>query len=64
MKRLGLFTGTVYPDDCDLSKVTECCLQLSEKQADDKAFIEQERIKNLAKCIGCMGCPTAQRSKV
>ena len=62
MKRLGLFTGKVYNDNCDLSIVKECCLLISDKQASDDAFIQREHAKYSKKCARCMGCPEAKKS--
>lgn len=60
MKRLGLFTGKIYEDGYDAALIEECCLCLSDKQAEDAAFVEQMRTKSSEKCARCMGCPASQ----
>jgi len=57
MKRLGKFTGHIYSDN---DEIYECCLIITEDQANNKEFIEQENLKNLIICGGCFGCPAAE----
>jgi len=35
-------------------------LIITEDQANNKEFIEQENLKNLIICGGCFGCPAAE----
>lgn len=59
MKRLGMFTGTIYPDDYDFSQCPECCTMISDGQAEDKNFIARHHAKDLLSCLYCRGCPAA-----
>lgn len=59
MKRLGKFTGTIYPDDYDFSQCLECCTLISDAEAEDISFIEEHRSKDIAHCMVCLGCPAA-----
>ncbi len=60
MKRLGLCTGKIYEDGYDETLIEECCLLLSDKQANDTAYIEMMRKQNAPRCARCMGCPASQ----
>lgn len=59
MARLGKFTGTVYSDDYDFSRCPECCLCLTDEQANDPEFLKEQRNKSLLQCVTCFGCPAA-----
>lgn len=63
MKRLGKFTGTIYNEDYDFSKCPECCIILTDSQANDSAFIEAKKLSNRSTCTFCMACPAAMESK-
>lgn len=58
-KRLGLYSGRIYSESDDYSE--ECCKVLTEEQAVDEAWLEDQRLINSFKCMGCGGCPMAQR---
>ena len=64
MTRLGKFTGTVYPDGYNTSKIQECCTQIPDDKAGDDQFIDDHHIKDLMDCMRCMGCPAAMQSRV
>ena len=57
MKRLGLYSGHVYGDKEDYSG--ECCKILTEEQANDEKWLEDQRLVNTFKCALCGGCPVA-----
>lgn len=63
MIRLGKFTGTIYNEDYDFSKCPECCVCVSDNQANNKALIAERHEKDLLDCIQCMGCPAASGMK-
>lgn len=64
MKRLGKFTGIIYDENYDFSQCPECCLCITDEQANDEKFVNDYRVKSLVTCIGCMGCPAAERRRV
>ena len=64
MKKLGKFTKTIYGEDYDFSQCPECCVMLTDEQANDETFIDQHHLEDLKDCIKCFGCPAAQKSKV
>ena len=61
MKRLGKLTGTIYDD---LSQCHECCTCITDEQANDEEFIEQQHLKDLRDCVACFGCPAALTFRV
>jgi len=64
MKRLGKFTGTIYDENYDFSNCPECCTMITDEQEKDENFIKEKHTKDLLTCIGCNGCPAAQKSIV
>lgn len=60
MKKLGKFTGKVYDDDYDFSKCPECCVCISDEEANDEDCIVQRHANDLLDCLSCRGCPAAQ----
>lgn len=63
MKRLGKFTGQVYDENYDFSKCPECCVCISDEQAEDEQFIQNQHMKDLIDCLGCLGgCPASSRN--
>lgn len=60
MKGLGMFSGTIYPDDETRLNAQECCHVITDEQADDKAWIANQHIADIQDCIRCMGCPKSQ----
>lgn len=62
MPRVGKFTGKVYADDYDFSHCPECCTVVSEKEIDNKEFIQSLRQRNILDCLPCHGCPEAHMS--
>lgn len=59
--RLGKFTGTLYQDDYDFESCPECCVCLSDDQANNEDFLSERHAKDILDCISCMGCPAARR---
>lgn len=55
MKRLGLYSGRIYDSGDDYSE--ECCKVLTEEQANDEKWLDDQRLINSFKCMGCYGCP-------
>ena len=55
MPRLGHFTGQIYNDDTDFSKVGECCRILTRDEENNPEILEKIRIKNKVNCILCAG---------
>lgn len=64
MKRLGKLTGTIYDNNYDFSQCPECCTCITDEQANDEEFIEQQHQKDLQDCITCFGCPAALTYRV
>ena len=64
MKRLGKFTGTIYPDNYDKHKIWECCTQIPDDKANDEDFINEHHVRDLMDCMRCFGCPMAMQSHV
>lgn len=58
MKRLGCYTGTVYPNDVDTSTIGECCVCIPPEHEDNQEWIQKETLRNKIRCGGCPGgCP-------
>lgn len=60
MKRLGKFTGRVYEEN-EVDNMEECGVCISDEQANDKDWISNHRLKDLADCVKCFGCPMSRR---
>lgn len=60
MRRLGKFTGKVYDENYDFSNCPECCVLITEAQANDEQFVSEHHLTDLMDCISCRGCPAAQ----
>ena len=54
-KRLGLYSGRIYEAEDDYSN--ECCKVLTDEQSTDEAWLNDQRLINSYKCMGCYGCP-------
>jgi len=54
MKRLGKYTGTIYSEDYDFRNCPECCLVISEEEANDENFINERKAKNRLNCVMCV----------
>ena len=61
MKRLGKFSGKIYDESYDIDLIEECCLLISDEQAENEEFIRSQRVKNLLICAQCYGCPRSNR---
>ena len=59
MKRIGRFTNTVYNEDYDTSKITECCTLVEDKDVEEQTCLATN-MKRKLECLQCMGCPTAK----
>lgn len=58
MKRIGKLSGKIYPDDYDFSKCPECCICISDDEANKFVSDPDYYIKGLkVDCEGCRGCP-------
>lgn len=55
MKRIGFFTGKIYDENHDVSKIGECCLMFSE----DSCSIDHKELKK--RCDGCHCCPESRK---
>lgn len=60
MKRLGRYTKKIYDEGADLSRIRECCILLTDEQAQDEKYVNDHHVKDLMDCIRCLGCPAAQ----
>lgn len=63
MKRLGKYTGKIYSDE-EKSEIRECCLCISDEQAENEEFVKQRHFDDLRTCVLCGGCPEAGVGKV
>lgn len=61
MRRLGLYSGRVYDDNEDY--YDECCLGLTDEQANDEDWLDDQRLINRYKCLGCYGCPMSVKKE-
>lgn len=55
MKRLGLYSGIIYDEYDDYSG--ECCKVITDEQASDGKWLNDQRKVNTFKCMACHGCP-------
>lgn len=62
MKRVGFYTGRVYPDDVDAATIGECCTFIPKEDEGDEEKIQLLRFRGLVKCAQCPGgCPESQK---
>ena len=64
MKGLGMFSGMIYPDDESRMNAKECCHVITDEQAEDRVWIENQHMTDIYDCIRCMACPRSQGSNV
>jgi hypothetical protein len=57
-KRLGLYSGRIYVEGDDYS--LECCKVITEEQATDEKWLNDQRLVNSFKCMSCGGCPLSR----
>lgn len=65
MKRVGIFSGTVYSqEDYDNDRIKECCICVSPSASDQEAAIEREKeyaqTQKAMNCSRCMACQVAR----
>ena len=61
MKRLGFFTGKIYgEEDFNTDSIRECCLSITDSQAEDTEYIVDKYAACHSNCYGCYGCPEGQ----
>ena len=58
MKRIGKFTGRIYPDDYDFSNCPECCVVITEAEYEAKEWMPAF-YRYTEDCKYCLGCPAA-----
>lgn len=58
MKRLGMYTGTIYEDG---AFPEECCLQITDEQANDKEYLRIKQTVNGINCRKCLACHEAMK---
>ena len=63
MKRLGQFSGKIYSEE-EAKGMEECGIILSDSEANNEEFISKHHVKDLQRCLTCIGCPLAQKSIV
>lgn len=61
MVRVGLFTGTIYPDSTDREDILECCRMFSNEEK-AKEYAETAFFPNY-KCHGCTDCEMSRSQK-
>ena len=44
MKRLGKYTGNIYDENFDTSKINECCLLIKDEDAENKEYIDNKEV--------------------
>ena len=62
MRRLGIFSGIVYPAENYNNNIKECAIQIPSKF--DGNAIENLFKLSHTKCNGCLGCPVARNGKI
>lgn len=58
MKRLGMYSGGIY-EESEAKGMKECGLCITDEQANNKDYIQEQKDKNFLKCSKCLGCPMA-----
>ena len=62
MKRVGFYTGKVYPDDVDAATIGECCTFIPKEDEEDEEKIQLLRLRGKINCSQCPGeCPESQK---
>ena len=62
MKRVGFYTGRIYPDDVDTSTIGECCTLISKEDEEDEERVQLLRLRGKVMCAQCPGgCPESQK---
>lgn len=65
MKRLGLFTGKVYTqEDFDNHNIHECCLCITDSEAEDTEYIVNKHLSHMEECRRCYGCPESRSALI
>lgn len=62
MRRLGIFSGIVYPAENYGNNIKECAIQIPSK-FDGNAIEDLFKLSHI-KCKGCLGCPVARNGKI
>lgn len=61
MKRVGIFSGTVYTqEDYDNDRIKECCICVSPSASNqeeaikrEKEYAQTQKVMNCARCMSC-----------
>lgn len=62
MKRIGFYTGNVYPDDVDTAAIGECCRFISKEDEENEEKMKALRLLGKTRCAQCPGgCPESQK---
>ena len=64
MKRLGMYSGKIYEMDYDTKRIEECCLAISDEQANNKAWIASQHKEHIGECSNCFGCPLSNKEPI
>lgn len=59
--RLGKYSGKLYTED-DAKNMQEYGVCISDEQANDEEWINEQHLYNLKDCVTCCGCPIAQKN--
>lgn len=59
MKRLGMYTGHIYDESDELPE--ECCMCITDEEANDEAYIRRHIAINFIGCRTCLACPIAMK---
>ena len=61
--RLGKYSGKLYTED-EVKNMQECGVCISDEQANNEKWINEQHLHDLKDCIPCCGCPMAQKNSL
>ena len=65
MKKIGRWTGIVYPDDVDDASIGECFTLIPPERENDKEWLHKLTASNKVLCGGCIhGCRESRHREV
>ena len=64
MKRLGMYSGKIYEFDYDVSQIEECCLVISDEEANNKEWIANKHEEHVSECSNCFNCPLSNKEPI
>ena len=64
MKRLGMYSGKIYESDYDVNQIEECCLCISDEEANNKEWIANKHSEHVGECSNCFSCPLSNKEPI